>query len=381
MNNSYFILSDKTIEIEKFHICTWESLNGPSYIEIGAEIKKDSFNDAMKKQNDGETDITLYLAIPYCSTIKKVSDLSYKFTDNDNNARFIFNDEVEGHTNLDADNKNGVILKFKEKKELTILPCAPTINYKDENNKDGNNKDGNNIDGNNIDGLLTIKLKEIPNLPADQETGNYYFRILIETDGIIAEKNNNGLNKTNYIYDLKINKTRNLPDCIFRLKKDNRLNFCDINQLFCFHVVPDTFELSFVHSKALQSVRILESDAFSNYLKKEVSQAGTGHNNIIFLKDNTSKKDGYSFFTVCTDESFGIKQVAWAVLANIFVSLLFASASFRTRTDLDEKSSWISQLPTEYWVALGTTIVILIFLIWGKRIRSCLRHFISWIKK
>lgn len=354
MDNNYFVLSNKKIEIEKFHICTWESLNRPSHIEFGVEIKKDSYDEAVRNNRAGELAITLYLSIPYIQEGQNVDDLYNKFID-DNNSRFIFNDVVENHTNLDGDNRNGVTLKFKEKGELTILPCNPASK----------------------NGHITIGLKKTPDLPEDQKTGNYYFRILIRANGIIAEKNNNGLNRSNYIYDFKINKTRNLPNDIFELKTINRLDFCKINNLFCFHIIPDTFELSFIQSKWLQSVRKLELEAFSNYLP-EIKQAKTGHNNIIFLK-NENGHDGYSFFTVCTDDSFGIRQMAWAVSANIFVSILFASATFRTNLTSDK--SWIEQIPTEYWVALGTLVILIIFVIWGKRILSCKNRFFSWIKK
>lgn len=43
MENSFFIFTDKEkIEIERFHICTWEFKNSKPLIEFGAEISKNS---------------------------------------------------------------------------------------------------------------------------------------------------------------------------------------------------------------------------------------------------------------------------------------------------------------------------------------------------
>lgn len=44
MENSFFIYTEKrnTIQIERFHICSWEFNNNSSLVEFGFEISKES---------------------------------------------------------------------------------------------------------------------------------------------------------------------------------------------------------------------------------------------------------------------------------------------------------------------------------------------------
>ena len=143
MDNSYYILAKKQIEIKRLHICTWEFSNPPSYIEFGMEFSFEIFNEDFLK---------LYLAVPFINKGDEVLCLLKNLSDKAN-SRFIFNDVVKTNDNVGEDERDGSILKFEEREALTILPCEITTD----------------------NGLIIFKIKK----PRKHE-GNLYFRVLVK---------------------------------------------------------------------------------------------------------------------------------------------------------------------------------------------------------
>ena len=246
MNNSYYILAKEVIQIERLHICTWEFPNADSYIEFGMEFSYRSFtNDTLN----------IWLSAPFIKENDYVKCLLKNLADSAN-SRFIFNNIVTGISNIGADSRDGSVLHFEGRDSLTILPCKIDVSS----------------------GLLKFTLNK-PN----RYEGNLYFRVLVKHNGTIAIKKS-GIAKNTYIYDLKINETRNLPEDIYHLKSNENLQICQIQNLFCLHSVPDDLEFSFIDSSKLKNIRKLETEAFKKYLP-EVKDIGKDCYNIMFLKD------------------------------------------------------------------------------------------------
>lgn len=300
MNNAYYILAKEAIQIERLHICTWEFPNTDSYIEFGMEF---SYKNIANKSLD------IWLSVPFIREQDEVNCLLKNLTDSEN-CRFIFNDIVSGISNIGADFRDGSIVKFEGRQSLTILPCKIKVS----------------------NGFLKFTL----NTPQRYD-GNLYFRVLVKHNGTIAIKKS-GIAKNTYIYDLKINETRNLPEDIYDLKSSEDLHICPIQNLFCLHSVPDDFDISFIDSSKLKNVRKLETEAFKKYLQN-VEDLGKDCYNIIFLKD--CNKDSYSLFTICTEETIGTKQISVAIATNIFCNLLFFIYSVRTDIEMG-KTPWES---------------------------------------
>lgn len=323
MNNTYYILAKEHIDIERLHICTWEFSQESSYIEFGIEFSHNSFtNDSIK----------FYLAAPFIKGNDVVTCLLDNLSDRAN-GRFIFNDVVSGIENVGDDSRDGSILKFETRNNLTVLPC----------------------DAKAHDGYITLEIKK-PN----RYDGNLYFRILVKIDDNTIAIKKSGIAQTTYIYDFKINETRNLPQSIYDLKKRNGLNICNVKMLFCLHAVPDNFVFSFVDSSKLKNIRKLESPAFQQYLP-EIKGISKDCYNIMFLKDdNSTGKNSYSIFTMCTEETIGAKQIALAVGANIICSLLFAFSALRFVKD--PAIEWYKQIPWEYWGAFAILIILFIYI-------------------
>lgn len=318
MNNSYYILAKEAIQIERLHICTWEFPNADSYIEFGMEFSYRSFtNDTLN----------IWLSVPFIKGNDEVKCLLENLS-NRANSRFIFNDIVSGISNIGNDSRDGSILHFEGRDSLTILPCKIYVSS----------------------GFLKFTL----NRPNRYE-GNLYFRVLVKHNGTIAIKKS-GIAQNTYIYDLKINETRNIPKDIYDLKSDKNLQVCKIKNLFCLHSVPDDFEFSFIDSSKLKNIRKLETEAFKKYLP-DVKDIGKDCYNIMFLKD--CNKDSYSLFTICTEETIGNKQIALAISANILCSLLFAF--YTIRSEWKPKVEWYYQIPLEYYIA---AILLILFSYW-----------------
>ena len=186
MENSFFIFTDKEeIEIERFHICTWEFKSSRPLIEFGAEISKNSIKD--------KDSLCLSIYIPWLTDECKISDL-YKNLSNFENSRFIFNDSIERIDSLDGGkNRFGVIYTFKERKEkLCILPvnitksdCTISINLS-LNKYKGQDKDKKN----------------------EEAKPNIYFRFLIKPAIQNISTIIPGIGKSTIIYELIFLKRR-----------------------------------------------------------------------------------------------------------------------------------------------------------------------------
>lgn len=323
MDNAYYVLAKDQIDIERLHICTWEFPNESSYMEFGIEFSFDCFK--------GDS-LTLYLAVPFIKEGDYVSCLLKNLSDRAN-GRFIFNDVVSGIDNVGEDYRDGSILKFEKRDKLTILPCDIEVS----------------------DGLISFEIKK-PN----RHEGNLYFRVLVKMDNNTIAIKKSGIAQTTYIYDFKINETRNLPQKIYDLKKNNGLAICKVKKLFCLHAVPDNFVFSFVDSSKLKNIRKLETSAFQQYLP-EIKGISKDCYNIMFLKDDDHDgKESYSLFSICSEETIGSKQIALAVGANILCSLLFALASLRFIKD--STIEWYRQIPWEYWGAFVILFALCIYL-------------------
>lgn len=323
MDNSYYILAKEQIGIERMHICTWEFPNEPSYIEFGFEISFNSYNG---------NSLTLHLAAPFVKKNDTVSCLLKNLSDSDN-GRFIFNDVISGIDQVGSDSRDGSILKFEKREKLTVLPCNIRVD----------------------DQLISFTIEK-----PHRHEGNLYFRVLIKIDNDTIAIRKKGVAQTSYIYDFKINETRNLPQNIYELKKNSGLEICKVKRVFCLHAVPDNFIFSFVDSSKLKNIRKLESTAFQRYLP-EIKGISKDCYNIMFLKDDDSDgKESYSLFSICMEETIGFKQIALAIGANILCSLLFALSSLRfiRKPDID----WYCQIPWEYWGAFVVLILLCIYL-------------------
>lgn len=323
MDNSYYILAKEQICIERLHICTWEFPNDSSYIEIGMEFSYECFE---------ENQLHLRLAVPFIKAKDSVTCLLKNLSDRDN-GRFIFNDVVSGIDNVGEDSRDGSILKFDKRENLTVLPCEIKV----ENE------------------LITFTIEK-----PHRHEGNLYFRVLIKIDNDTIAIRKKGVAQTSYIYDFKINETRNLPQNIYELEKNSGLEICKVKRVFCLHAVPDNFIFSFVDSSKLKNIRKLESTAFQRYLP-EIKGISKDCYNIMFLKDDDSDgKESYSLFSICMEETIGFKQIALAIGANILCSLLFALSSLRfiRKPDID----WYCQIPWEYWGAFVVLILLCVYL-------------------
>lgn len=84
MNNAYYILAKKAIQIERLHICTWEFPDTDSYIEFGIEFSYEYFENKS---------LDIWLSVPFIREQDEVNCLLKNLVDSAN-GRFIFNDIV-----------------------------------------------------------------------------------------------------------------------------------------------------------------------------------------------------------------------------------------------------------------------------------------------
>ena len=299
MENSFFIFTDKEeIEIERFHICTWEFKSSKPLIEFGAEISKNSIKD--------KDSLCLSIYIPWLTDECKISDL-YKNLKERENARFIFNDSIVSDVPLDPHTDDvGVIHKFQNKEALCILPIKKTIERKI------------------ISVLIDLKpyKQECKNIETNP---NIYFRFLIEpVEKIPMIKK--GVGKSTIIYDIKVNERRNISSSEEKNLRDKA--FCKIKNCFLFNIIPNKYDVVFFENKSLKNIRALEYESFKKYLPD--SRVKKDELIVVFNKKNSVEQSpSYSFFTIYSRERIGMGQFALAILINIICGFLLFLPGYR----------------------------------------------------
>lgn len=330
MENSFFIFTDKEkpIEIERFHICTWEFNNNSSLVEFGFEISRKSLTQA---------ELSISLFIPWLTTPCEVNDLYEKLSIAEN-SRFIFNDSLTNTASLDGGrNKLGVIHTFADRNELCILPLNIAHTH---------------------DKIITVTANLKPYHGSNTQS-NIYFRFCIKPSFPAISVRKKGISKSTIIYDIKVNERRNIPDdfvAIFEEKDLSKINSC-----FSFNILPNKYDIVFFDNSSLKNVRTLEYDSFNRYLgDKRVKK-----DELIVVFNKKQGGESYSFFSIYSKERIGPGQFALAILINIICGILLFIPSYRKsfHPELTLSNVW-SNLPLEIFLALGIAIWTLIFFVW-----------------
>ena len=83
MENNYFLypVDDFSLEVKRFHICTWEFQNNSSFVEFGIEISEVALA--------GRRHLEVELYIPWLDASTLFSDFYTKLKEPDNSS-FIF---------------------------------------------------------------------------------------------------------------------------------------------------------------------------------------------------------------------------------------------------------------------------------------------------
>lgn len=203
----------------------------------------------------------------------------------------------------------------------------------------------------------------------DAAVGHVYVRLLIQTRRQTIAEVIPGIAKRSYIFDVKINEARNIPDAVLTFKRDRHLSILPVQTAYCLHCVPDNWEISFSDYSKMKNIRKLEKDAFQRYLPL-LSKAG-GEYIITFIKQS-DLSGSYSFFTTYNKEVVGNKQLFITVVISLLCNLLIAFSAFRK--ELNPAECWIEQMPAEWCIAVTLIVEGLVICLpvknWWRRIRN-----------
>lgn len=335
MNTSYFLFTNpgQNLEIERFHICTWEFQNNSSLIEFGCEIN--SANVV------GRNEIEIELFIPWLKKGFAANDFYSKLSDSQN-SRFIFNDSISAMNYLDPNsNNNGVIHRFSDRNKLAILPITITPDY----------------DRTRL--LLHVNLNLYNQLQPDPETGmpNIYIRFSVTPEAHLLSTRKKGVAKSTILYDVKLNQRRNIPDSLYAeiLQKE----LCAIKTCFCFHIIPNHYDLIFFDSGSLQNVRNLEYDSFKRYLNDRRIEK----DELIVVFNKRKNMDSYAFFSIYTKEHIGATQITIALGINFLTGILLFIPSYEASLSAAQKSEgFFKYLPGTFWLAIALMVLLIAYL-------------------
>ena len=339
MDNSYFIFTSKAtpLAISRFHVCSWEYKDDNALMEFGFEINASQCASADK--------CFLEIYIPWLKAAGEPLDLFENLKD-PSNSKFVFNDSVLNTDYLPEGEKiSGVIHNFYGRGKVCFLP----VKFKKDLDKR----------------LLEVEVDLYSFKNIEPEKPNIYIRFCLEIgiDSISTRKT--GISRSTIIYDIKINEKRNLPHHLSENLRSRDL--CKIATCFCFNIVPNDHELTFLDNASLKSVRTLEYDAFSKYLGNKKVKDG----NLVVVFNKKSKEESYSFFSIFTKERIGAGQFALAVLVNILTGIMLYLPSLREKSPGQILSPEFAKvIPGEVYIAVAMAISTLVYFVWPSLISA-----------
>lgn len=321
-----FILSSTELTLEKLHICTWDVKGQKAFIEVGMQIDAKNIQD----------DFSVFIYLPFINNSTQVSSLHQELSD-EANFRFIFNRTHSNKTLIAADQRNGAIFTIEDK-DANERATAHTENMAIIN-----------VDA-SIEENYFVKIKFTR---PEGDVTKLYGRILLRTAHDTLANTVSGITKKDYLYDIKINEARNMPDVVFAYKRENNLTLLNPNTVFLLHAIPEEWNINYSDSSRLKSVRRLEMDAFKRYMSwiEKVS----GEYLITFSKADAN--GGTSFFTSFTKENVGSKQLFAAVIMNILCSLIFAFSQIEYPDPNNPDICIFEVIPITYYVAFGILVL------------------------
>ena len=344
MQNSIYILSVSDIQVDKLHLCTWDVRNHPTSVEVGVSIAN---GDALPPH------VEFCLVLPFLTPKCHITSLHETLGDS-NNYKFIFNEIPASVNPVDGDKRNGTVVQLSgttpELDRTHLIANAATA----------------------IDPALPTVVKVGFDRPT-QPVGHLYVRLLIQTDADTIAEVIRGIAKHTYIFDVKVNEARNIPDAVLSYMRQHHLRIRPVHTAYCLHCVPSNYDIAFSDAAKLKNVRRLEKDAFQRYLP---CLSGIGGEYVIVFIKHADPSGSYSFFTTFNREVVGNKQLLVAVVVSLCCNLLFAVASFRVVKAAGVE--WYRQIPAEWWlavclIALGLLICLPIRK-WGAKL-------VNWIRK
>lgn len=327
--NTIYTLSSSVVVLEKLHICTWDVKGQKAFIEVGMQL------DA----NIPEGGLSAYVYLPFINDSTIVSSLHQELSD-EANFRFIFNRSHSNKTLIGGDNRNGSIFTIDKDVKGDEAPQSEDIAIL------------------NVD--ATIDEHKFVKFNFTRPNGNVsklYGRVLLKTTHETLANTVSGITKKDYLYDIKINEVRNMPDVVFDYKRNKNLFLCNPDTVILLHAIPEEWNINYSDSSRLKNVRRLEMDAFKHYMNwiEKVSDEYL----ITFSKADA--KGGTSFFTSFTKEHVGSKQLFVAVIMNILCSLLFAFSQINYPDPAHPDICVLKVVPISYYVAIGIFIIGLLY--------------------
>lgn len=331
MDNFFYILFDKNqvtdnpiknsdFTIERLQICTWNLKdNSCSYIELGLEIQiQPQLNESFKNK-----DLKLVFVAPFLEKIKAIYCLNNNLISKDENAQYIFNETINKvDVKASTGTTVGSIISFvnnSDKKKLIISKNVDDITEEEKINEIQKNKYFE----------FTTLCNTVLKSQFQCNDMNIYIRYLFEINENIITSSIDGIGKRIFYYDIKLNYERNITKIAKDLIENHDYDYCKLNNAFCLHVFPNNYEISYIDSKE-SKVRILEKNAFIQYLKKDNSDKlyvpidEEQDYNIIFMKKNND----YSFYVRLSKEIMTVGQLLISVFGGIGLTFIIYIDSF-----------------------------------------------------
>ena len=312
--HTYFVTS-KAAEylcVEKLHVCTWLFENGYESVEVGLHLKFVDHGAIGKELHrsayGGFNKLPLEL---WASWIKQNGgnepyDL-YAQVSNQDNARFIFNDDCRKAENCSKwDPGRGRELTFASGTCFCVLPVVPKL-------KDGRIE-------------LTIQFPDDYRFDKDA-----YIRFCSQVPEKTLSYHQDLITKKTYAYNINVNQMRNAP----RIRDFKCVERCPIRSVYAIHIVPSTYSPIFVDSNVFKGIRFVEEGKYRSYIQDVACLNQKIEPDGLYVSFNKNAKEvedapdpdwAFSMFSIFERDYIGRKQnfnsFKWAFVGAVLGALI-----------------------------------------------------------
>lgn len=318
--HTYFVTSKAAayLCVEKLHVCTWLFENGYESVEVGLHLKfvdheaigKELHRSAYGRFN--ELPIELWASWINRNSGNEPYDL-YAQVSNQDNARFIFNDDCRKAENCSKwDPGRGRELTFASGARFCVLPVVAKL-------KDGRIE-------------LTIQFPDDYRFDRDA-----YIRFCSRVPEKTLSYHQDLITKKTYAYNINVNQMRNAP----RIRDFKCVERCPIRSVYAIHIVPSTYSPTFVDSNVFKGIRFVEEGKYRSYIQDVACLNQKIEPDGLYVSFNKSVKGAedapdpdwaFSMFSIFERDHIGRKQNSnsfkWAFVGAVLGALIGFAANW-----------------------------------------------------
>lgn len=308
---TYFLTSElrEFFQLVKVQFCSWLYPDLEECMEMGLQIHlKGGHLTGIPKDSSGLRCLPISIWCPWISKKKGVRGTSlYNCISQKENAAFIFNEACpDEHNIVETSSSAGQYLTFKNGRKFGVLPCNVEVE----------------------EGYANLLIQ----IPSNYDgSTDMYVRICLRPIHSSIAFHVKNYSREIYAYNLNIGQLRNAPQML------PHKGLCFVKDIIVIHIVPSSYNQTFVDKNNFQNRRFLEADKYNKYVKEDsdlLLQRNIKQDELVvtFNKDASKGKalpdNAYAFYSEFERDCVGAKQIWISIAVNIISAAIFAAVCY-----------------------------------------------------